>query len=470
MRNASLIARTVTIAQAEACALRTRRGLVRTCVTLLLLTLSVSTAVPIAERMGYPPEEFTARRQKLAKTLGGGMVLMFGASGPTPGTRFRQDNDFFYLTGNEALNAALVIDAPSGTSYLFLPKLTAREIRYEGGNWLEEADAAKKYGFATVQPLSELEEFLARRRVVSGQQVLWTRLSERDYVNEGRIDMAIQTARRLINPFAQHPTEDAARVTALRGHFPYYEMKDVSPQLDRLRTIKSPREIEILKYNGKISAEALKRAMQATGAGKYEYELEAEAKYWLVKHGFQGDAYPAIVGSGPMGNQWHYEDNGRQMKAGELVVMDYAGSLDYLTMDITRTWPVSGRFTDPQLKAYECVLEAQKAIIAAIKPGVTRDTVQSIAEGIYKKHGFDPRYAYTGHYVGLSVHDVGDWNLPFEAGMVLAIEPIIDLPGLHIRIEDSVLVTPTGTEILSAGVPKESEEVMALLRQSTRTN
>lgn len=440
-------------------------AMIRTRVGLLMAALAVWAALPTAERMGYPPEEFAARRQKLAKALGNGTLLMFGASQATPGTRFRQDNDFFYLTGNESLNAALVIDLPSGSSYLFLPKLTAREIRYEGGNWLEESDAAKKYRFAAIQPLTELQEFLARRRTAAGSQVLWTRLSERDFVNEGRLDMAIHTARRLTNPFAQHLTEDASRVAALRTQFPYYEMKDVAPQLDRLRMIKSPREIEILKYNGRISAEGVRRAMQASGPGKFEYELEAEAKYWLLKHGFQGDAYPAIVGSGPMGNQWHYEDNGRQMKAGELVVMDYAGSLDYMTMDITRTWPVSGNFTDAQLKAYECVLEAQKAIIAAIKPGVTRAAVQSIAEGIYKKHGFDPAYAYTGHYVGMSVHDVGDWDLPFEAGMVMAIEPIIDVPGLHIRIEDSVLVTPTGAEILSTGVPKEVEEVIALLKQ-----
>ena len=440
-------------------------AVIRTRVALVMLALAVWTVLPGAERMGYPPEEFTARRQKLAKALQSGTLLLFGVTAPTPGTRLRQDNDFYYLTGFEGLNAAMVMDVPSGAAYLFMPKLTAREIRYEGGNWLEEADAAKKYGFASIQPLSELQEFLARRRSIAGAEVLWTRLSERDYVNEGRADVAIQTGRRLISPFSQQPTEDADRITALRARFPYYEMKDVAPHLDRLRTIKSPREIEILKYNGRISAEALKRAMQASGPSKYEYELEAEAKYWLVKHGFQGDAYPAIVGSGPMGNQWHYEDNGRQMKAGELVVMDYAGSLDYLTMDITRTWPVSGRFTDAQLRAYECVLEAQKAIIAAIKPGVTRQTIQTLAEDIYKKHRFDPRYAYTGHYVGMSVHDVGNWDLPFEAGMVLAIEPIIDVPGLHIRIEDSVLVTPTGTEILSTGVPKEVEEVIALLRQ-----
>jgi len=436
----------------------------------VLVAVFLASGLPRAERMGYAPEEFAARRQALAKTLERGTLLMFGATSPIPGIRFRQDNDFYYLTGNESFNGVLVMDAGSGISHLFLPKLSANEIRYEGGNWLEEPDAAKKYGFATIQPLTALHEFLARRRSTSGTEQLWTRLSERDVVDRSRLDTAIGTARRLSNPFAQQPTEDAARATALREQFPYYEMKDVSPHIDRLRLIKSAREIEILKYNGRVSAEALKRAIQATAPGKYEYELEAEATYWMVKNGFQGAAYPAIVGSGPMGNQWHYEANGRQMKAGDLVVMDYAGSLDYLTMDITRTWPVSGRFTDAQLKAYECVLEAQKAIIAAIKPGVARSVVQKIAQDIFKKHGFDSRYAYVGHYVGMSVHDVGDWNLPFEVGMVMAIEPIIDMPGLHIRIEDSVLVTPTGAEVLTSAVPKEAEDVIALLKQSVRSN
>ena len=445
-------------------------SMIRVRLALVLVSMMIAAALPRAERMGYPPEEFAARRQQLAKVLQQGTLVMFGGTGPIPGVRFRQDNDFYYLTGNESFNGVLVMDVPSGAAYLFLPKLSATEIRYEGGNWLEGPDAAKKYGFVSIEPLTGLHEFLARRRSTLGAEQLWMRLSERDYVDRSRLDTAIGAARRLTNPFAQQPTEDAARAAALREQFPYYEMKDVSPHLDRLRMIKSPREIEILKYNGRISAEALKRAMQATAVGKYEYELEAEATYWMLRHGFQGAAYPAIVGSGPMGNQWHYENNGRQMKTGELVVMDYAGSLDYLTVDITRTWPVSGRFTDAQLKAYACVLEAQKAIIAAIKPGVTRRVVRTIAEDIFKKRGFDPTYAYFGHYVGMSVHDVGDWNLPFEAGMVMAIEPIIDLPGLHVRIEDSVLVTPTGVEILSAAVPKEAEEVMSLLRQSVRSN
>jgi Xaa-Pro aminopeptidase len=436
-------------------------------ILLIVGALVLVSSAPHAERMGYAPEEFSARRARLAEALQRGTVVMFGATAASPGVRFRQDNDFFYLTGNEALNAALVMDAATGESHLFMPKLSASEIRYEGGNWLEERDAARKYGFASIQPLQSMPEFLARRRGIPGTDVLWARLSERDTVNNGRTDTAISTARRLVNPFAQHPTEDALRIAALREQFPYYTVQDVTPHLDRLRLIKTAREIEILRYNGRISAEAIRRAIQATAPGRFEYELEAEATYWLAKHGMQGAAYPAIVGSGPMGNQWHYEDNGRQMKAGELVVMDYAGSLDYLTVDITRTWPVSGRFTDAQLKAYRTTLEAQKAIIAAIKPGVTRATVQKIAADIFRQQGFDPRYAYVGHYVGLSVHDVGDWSLAFEAGMVMAIEPIIDLPDqqMHVRVEDTILVTPTGAEVLSTGLPKEVDELLALIKQ-----
>ncbi|HEY5618467.1 MAG TPA: Xaa-Pro peptidase family protein [Vicinamibacterales bacterium] len=422
---------------------------------------------PSAERMGYAPEEFAARRQRLASALERGTLVMFGATAPTSGLRFRQDNDFFYLTGNEALNAALVMDAATGDAHLFMPKLSPTEIRYEGPNWLEEPDAARKYGFASIQPLSAMHEFLARRRSAPGTETLWARLSERDTVNQGRVDIAISTARRLGNPFAQHPTEDALRVTALRERFPFYVVEDVTPHLDRLRLIKTPREIEILRYNGRISAEAVRRAIEITTPGRFEYELEAEATHWMLKHGLQSAAYPAIVASGPMGNRWHYEDSARRLNAGELVVMDYGGSLDYLTIDITRTWPVSGRFTDTQLKAYQTTLEAQKAIIAAIRPGVTRDVVRKIAEDIFRKQGFDPRYAYVGHYVGLSVHDVGDWSLPFETGMVMAIEPIIDIPEqqLHIRVEDTLLVTATGAEILSVGLPKEVNELLALVKR-----
>jgi Xaa-Pro aminopeptidase len=433
----------------------------------LVLAAACFSAAPTAERMGYSGDEFAARRQRLARALERGTLVMFGATEASPGIRFRQDNDFFYLTGNEGVNAVLVMDAPGGQSHLFIPRLTPVEIRYEGGNWLEEPDAARKYGFASIQPLAGLHEFLARRRGVSGQLPLWTRLSERDEVNFGGVDAAIRTARRLNNPFAHQADADAVRIGQIRQMFPYYTLQDVAPHIDALRVIKTDREAEILRYNGRISAEAVRRAIEISAPGRYEYEHEAEATHWMLRHGLQGGAYPAIVASGPNGNQWHYEANGRRTDAGDLVVMDYGGSLDYLTIDITRTWPVSGRFTDAQRKAYDCVLEAQKAIIAAIRPGVTRDAVRTIAENIFRRHGFDPRYAYIGHYVGLSVHDVGDWNAPFAAGMVMAIEPIIDIPEqqLHIRVEDTILVTANGAEVLTAAVPKEVDELLRLIKR-----
>ena len=436
----------------------------RILVTVLLVVLG-AVSVLHAERLGYSPEEFAARRARLVERLDGGTVLLFGATTPTPGVRFRQDNDFFYLTGNESLNAVLALDADAGRAVLFLPAQTETEIRYEGTNWLSEPDGAARHGFDAIQPLDTLTQYLAAVRETPGRERLWVRLSERDTINHGRRDTAIALGRRLSNPFAQQPTEDAARAAALRAQYPFYDLVDVTPHLDALRLIKTERELEILAYNGRVSAEAMARAIALSAPGRYEYELEAEATGWMLRHGLQQPAYPAIVGSGPNGNQWHYEDNGRQMDAGDLVVMDYGGSLDHLTMDITRTWPVSGTFTARQRAAYECVLEANKAIIAAIAPGVTRAAVQAIAEGVFAAHGFDPTYAYIGHYVGLSVHDVGDWTAPFEEGMVLAIEPILDLPdeGLHVRVEDTVRVTADGATVLTAGVPKEIDALLALV-------
>jgi Xaa-Pro aminopeptidase len=399
-------------------------------------------------------------------------VLVCGRTLPPAGIRFRQDNDFYYLTGNEDLNAVLVMDAGAAESWLFLPEQGASEIRSDGRNWLSQGNQAKAREFTAIRSLDELGEFLARRRGTSGEQTLWTRLSERDEVDDSRDGIAINIARTFANPFAGQPSEDAWRVARIRERFPYYELKDLTPAIDKLREIKSPREIEILKLNGRLSAEAIERAMAVTRPGRFEYELEAEATYHLFRNGIQGNGYPAIVGTGPNVNIWHYADNSRRMEAGDLVVMDYGGSLDYQVIDITRTWPVSGRFDDLQLKAYKCVLETQKAIIAAMRPGHTRDETRAISRQIYEKYGFgDQRPASAGHFVGMSVHDVGDYREPFRAGMVIAVEPIIEIPEmhLHVRIEDTVLVTDGDPVILSAAVPKDVDDVLAIVHRAQGT-
>ena len=437
---------------------------------LLLLLWVVTSAWPAsAERLGYPPEEFVARRKALAARLGEGLVLLAGKTLPNTATRVHQDNDFYYLTGNEDLNAVLVMDAATAEAHLFLPRQGDREVRSDGANWLTEgAAAAARMGFASIQPLDMAPEFLARRRGGGGTQPLWVRLSEPDEVDDARGDRALYYARRLQNPFGALPSEHALQIDVLRRTFPYYELKDVVPALNRLRTIKTPREIEILKVNGRIAAEAAVKAIQATRPGRFEYELEAEATYHHVRHGVQIAGYPAIVGAGANGLVWHYQDNGKRLEAGETIVMDYGGALDYQVIDITRTWPVSGVFDDVQRRAYVCVLEAQKAIIAAMRPGATRAQTREIARAVFEKHGFDPQYAGgAGHFVGMSVHDVGDPSLPFEPGMVIAVEPILQIPErkLHVRIEDTVIITDGDPLVLTAAAPKEIDALLALMQK-----
>ena len=281
-----------------------------------------------------------------------------------------------------------------------------------------------------------------------------------------RGDKALHWGRRASSSFGTQPTEDAWRVDELRRRYPHFELKDISPSIDALRVIKTAREIETLRENGRISAEGIKRAIAQTKAGRYEYELEAEAKYVFARGGSEIDAYPAIVGSGPNVNTWHYNKNSRQLQNGDLVVMDYGASLGYQTMDITRTWPVSGKFDELQERAYRADLEAQKAIIAAMRPGATRAQTTEICRKVYEKWGFtDQRPFGAGHFVGLAVHDVGDPNEPFKPGMVIAVEPIIEIKDkhIHIRIEDTVLITEGEPEILSKGVPKEIDELLALI-------
>jgi Xaa-Pro aminopeptidase len=159
------------------------------------------------------------------------------------------------------------------------------------------------------------------------------------------------------------------------------------------------------------------------------------------------------------------------VEAGEMIVMDYGGSLDYMIIDITRTWPVSGEFDELQLRAYRCALEALKAITAAMRPGATREGIREITREIYARHGFaDQSAPSAGHFVGMSVHDVGDASLPLEAGMVIAVEPIIELKehNLHVRIEDTILVTEGEPVVLTEASPKEVDDVLALMRDARR--
>ena len=437
-------------------------------VIVTLLIFAFYSAPAFGQRTGYSKEEFMRRRAALMDKAGDGLIVLFGETSPLPGAHFHQDNDFYYLTGVEDTGAALIMIPRTKQSFLFLPQQTPREAMMGGANLLKDPQAKEKTGFMEIYDVSFFEEYLGRNIARAGLS-LYLRLSPRDTIDNARSETLIFTARQSRLHFNDQISLDNHRVLKLRERYPGVEFKDIAPFIDAMRVIKSPEEVEVLRRNGRISAEGVRQAMLATRPGGYEYEIEAAAMYTVLKNGATGAAYPPIVGSGPNTCVLHYEKNERRVEEGDLVLMDFGGLLDYMSMDISRTWPASGRFTKEQREVYEIALEIQKACIEAYRPGVTNADVQEHVVEVMKKKGLDPRgqRGGIGHYVGLCTHDVGPRAEKLQEGMVFAIEPGFYYPekNIGVRIEDTVLITKDGCEVLTKDVPKEINEVEKLLSQ-----
>lgn len=408
-----------------------------------------------AQSAVYSGEEFMKRREALMDQVKEGLIILFGE----PESHI-QENNFYYLTGVEDKNAILVMVPRTRESFLFLPQQNPRENMVEGPNLLSDPEAKEKTKVTDIYPLSYFDEFLARNTQRNGL-VYYLRLSPRLW--EDRIFIA-RTNRIHYN---DRLSLDNHRVKKIKERYPIVELKDIDPLINPMRVIKSAEEIVFLRKNGVISAEAVKQAILATKPGVYEYELHAAAMHVVLKSGARRQF--SIVGSGPNTCIWHYSQKSRKVKDGDLILMDFGANLGYQCMDITRTWPASGKFTPEQKEVYQIVLEVQKACIEAYRPGVTTEDVQAHVAQVMKSKGLDPRglKGGIGHYVGMDVHDVGPRGLPLKEGMVFAIEPALYYPekAIGIRIEDTVLITKDGCEVLSKGVPKEINEIEKLMAQ-----
>jgi Xaa-Pro aminopeptidase len=426
-------------------------------------------AVLFAQRTGYPKEEIVGRRNALMEQVKEGMVILFGEVSPKPAAHLRQDNDFYYFTGVEDMNAILVMIPKTRDSFLFLPRMTAREEMVDGPNLLKDKKAKEKTGLKEIHPLSYFDEFIARY-TSRYKATFHLRLSPRDVVDGDRWETPLRIGRKNRIHYNDQISLDNYRIKKLKERYPSFEFKDIVPLVDSMRLIKSSVEIEILRRNGEISAEAVKQAILATRPGVFEYELEAAAIHVILKNGAKGPAYSPIVGSGPNTCIWHYSENSRKIEDGDLILMDFGANLDYLCIDITRTWPASGKFTPEQREVYTAALEVQKACLGAYRPGVTAEDVKKHVSDVMKEKGIDPRglTGGIGHYVGMAVHDVGPQGIPLKEGMVFAIEPGLYYPekNLGVRIEDTVLITKDGCEVLSKDVPKEIDEIEKLMAKS----
>lgn len=431
-------------------------------------------------------QPFITRRQLLAAKMQSGIAII-----PTAPERLRNrdahypyrfDSYFYYLSGFREPEAVLVIIAETDTTpvkhILFCREKNQEREIWDGYRYGPEA-AKEAFGFDAAYPITQLDELLPQ--LMADQPAVHVALGL-DPAWDQRIIGWLNRVREQVRTGVTAPGK----------------IHDCRVLLDEMRLIKSTDELQIMQRAADISAQAHQRAMQTTRPGMQEYEVEAELLYTFYRHGSQAPAYTSIVAGGANACVLHYVENNAELKAGDLLLIDAGCELDGYASDITRTFPVNGKFTAVQRDVYQLVLAAQAAAISQVKPennwndphqaalrvlaqgfidlGLCQGSVDAVLESEDYKRFYMHR---TGHWLGMDVHDVGeykqkgDWRL-LQPGMVLTVEPgcyirpadkVPDyLWNIGIRIEDDVIVTQTGHELLTAAAPKGVAEIEELMQ------
>lgn len=432
-----------------------------------------------------PQQEFTERRQRLMAQFEATDILLYPAAHLRIRNRdaeyaFRQDSSFWYLTGFHEPDALLVLlpdGQGGGESILFcLPRDRQQEIW--NGYRVGAEGAVARFQFDTAHVLDEKTSVLPE--LLKAKHRVLLPLNHTDLLAE--LDDWKKTL------VAQQRSQQ---------HVPQV-VQNITPFIDEMRLKKSPAEAQQMRTAGELSAAGHIAAMRACEPGKWEYQLEAEILKCFADKGARHPAYNSIVGSGANACVLHYTENQDQLRDGDLVLIDAGAEVGHYAGDITRTFPVSGCFSEPQKQLYQIVLEAQRVAIDAVAPGESWGlghdrAVRVLTQGLVDlgilagevdelvaEHAYRPYYMHrTGHWLGLDVHDVGEYKAgdqdrPLEPGMVLTVEPGLYIApdaeevepkwrGIGIRIEDDVLVTEKGCEVLTDAVPKTIDEIEALM-------
>ena len=413
----------------------------------------------------FTPDDFAKRRARVMEQIGDGVAIMQGAELPEGFIKFRQDNNFFYLTGVEIPNATLILDGKTKTSTLFVPDRMSGDIKEEA--WI--APGAKDAALYKITRIVSNTSFTSTlNRHASLNQPFYILTSPEETAEMSRDRCAAHQARRMSDPWDGRLSKEVNFINKIKEHFPLVAVKDLTPVLDMMRWVKDEKEIAVIRECGRIGALGFDEAMRVTRPGMYEYQVVAACDFVYQDNGTMGPAYFAIAASGERGLTWHYNANNHKMKNGDVILLDYAPDHSYYTTDITRTWPVGDKFSDIQLKYYNCIKEVEEKVIAAMKPGVTVNDLKKVAKDIYIKHGYEKLWPdYVGHFVGMAVHDVGPYDKPFVEGVVFNVEPIIEDRELkvHLPLEDTVVITKTGSENLTAGTSTEPEQIYKLKKQ-----
>jgi Xaa-Pro aminopeptidase len=408
-----------------------------------------------------PVARLQARRAALLDRIGTGIAIIRSADeksieGDYPqDSDFRQDNDFFYLTGLETADSWLVLvargEGQSDQTILYVPARDSAEERWTGPKLGPGPDAAALTGISDTRPSSDVKAELHQLLNAPGVLLLYPRYgNQKDSMLFRELGL----------------TDSLGRAV---------QKRNVRGLIGALRLVKDEDEIARLRKAIDITAEAEREAMKTARPGMWEYEIEALIEYTFRRRGAERLGLPSIVGTGINSTTLHYDKSRRQTEAGDLVVMDIGAEYGYYSADVTRTIPISGRFTPRQRALYDLVLATQQAAIDSVKPGMTIGRLNSISRAYMREHSGDlcggescDRYFIHGlsHWLGMDVHDVGDYSAKLAPGMVLTVEPGIYIPAeqLGIRIEDDVLVTANGYDLLSKGAPRSAAEIETLMR------
>lgn len=396
-------------------------------------------------------KEFTDRRAKLLRGLRGAVGLLFAGTDHTHGDApWRPHPHFEYFTGvTDESEAVLLLDpahpVASRREMLFLRPLNPEVEKWDGLR-LEVSKALRdRCGFGTIMRLDKLPVFLrdAAKRV---KKVA------------------------CLHPFATHAqpvSPDLAVFREVAARIPGVEIVDCTALPARLRAVKSRAEVAVMRHAIDISAHGYQAVTKTLAPGMNEFDIQEVLEHAYRTNGARGPAYGTIVGGGLNATVLHYRANDQPLRDGELVCIDSGARYLGYSADITRTYPVNGRFTKRQRDIYELVLRAEEAAIKAVRPGVTFAQLDAIAREIITKAGFGDTFIHgIGHPLGLETHDINP-DIPLEAGQVLTIEPGVYLAdeALGVRIEDDILVTKNGHRNLSEQIPKTIDEIERLMRR-----
>lgn len=422
----------------------------------------------------FSPEEFAQRREKILAQIGSGaMALLQGAPRPSGSGVFRQNNDFFYVCGIEVPQAYLLLDGRNDKTAVYM-RLPSRRRRSGPSADDYVASIKRETGADAVH---EIDALLDHIKGVSQMYILLGSRRARPARRRDPTPVDRSEARDLLR---SDPLGEGRFVKLIQGCFPDLAIKNLSPIIDSLRAIKSPAEIRLLRRAGKLSALAVMEAMRSTEVDMMEYQLDAIPKYIYRVNGARGEGYPSIIAGGTNMQYGHYGRKNCVLRDGDIVLMDHAPDYGYYTSDIGRIWPVNGKYSPWQRELYGYIVKYHKAVLRRIGPGVTADQIMAGAraemDGVLKTTKFSKpiyekaarsTYGHMSHAVGMQVHDVGGPRGSLKPGMVFAVDPQMRVPEekLYIRIEDTVLVTQDGVEILTGSAPWDLDAVETLMQE-----